>query len=248
MNHRLVLFVDKTDVVLRRYISSLRFVADGELVAGGLASFLHTRNRQFLAPFHPAFQPLPSSDLHPFRRNGGPRYPFVDPFFLYSLFTSFARIIPPSFFVPLFANHLASRSLRFLSVSLFLLFLSYSISLHRSFLSPCISPSFLPRYHISFAVAFFLFSFFSSFSLSLLSLLKLSPLTHSNFLFFFFSPLKLYPVVRFPYFTQCSFINVFYLPGRAFSIEIFWMFLYLPLIYSLCKLPSPPFHPYFFYI
>lgn len=81
----------KTDVALRQYISLLRFVTE---VAGGLASFLHTRNRQFLAPFHPEFPPVP----RPPSFSAEVRAPH--PFFLYSLFTSFAHIIP-SFFTPL---------------------------------------------------------------------------------------------------------------------------------------------------
>lgn len=136
MNRRLVLFVGKTDVVLRRYISSLRFAADGGVVVvvvvvarEVLRVFRMQGIGSFLLHLTPRFGLLPPSDLHSFRYDEGPRAPSsVDPFFLYSLFTSRARIVPPFFFTPLFANHPASRSLRFLPVFLFLLFSSHSAS------------------------------------------------------------------------------------------------------------------------
>lgn len=152
----------------------------------GFGSFLlHFTLRFGFPPAPPSFSAQPR-----------PALPSVDPFFLYPLFTSIARIIPPSFFTPLFANHLASRSLRFLPVFLFLLFSSYSILLHFSVVSTT-HQAYLLSFLITLSrwlscrLILLLVLIFFSLSFPLFSFLKLSSLTYSNFLTFFF-PLKLF--------------------------------------------------------
>lgn len=155
--------------------------------AGSPASFSHARNRQFLAPFHPAFRgpPSPPPSPRPFQQ----RRRAHRPFFLYPLFTSSARVVPLSFFTLLFANHFASRCVSSPSSS---------PCCFRLVLSPCIlggggeGSSFLyheclgPFYRaIMLALPLprspthpFLLSFESLFPFGPL---KLSPLAHLNF-------------------------------------------------------------------
>lgn len=164
---------------------------------------------------------------------------------------------PTSLFrTPLCESSRVSLATFSLHVFLFLLFSSYSIFLRPSIFfhhAPCASLPFLPPYHVGFDVPLSFFSHSRPFPpfLSHFSLLKLSLLTHSNFptfIFPFSSPttspsvfLTLLSIPLLKYSTS---------PRSSFFYRGFLAFLYLPLTYSLRKLPFPissfiPFHVYF---
>lgn len=224
---------------------------------GVLASFSHARNRQFLAPFNPAFRSPPA--LQPPSLFDKTRRPALPRPSTRSFCILYSRASPAS-------SHLSfshpshcesSRSLRFVPV------FSSSCCFH---LIPSLTtfPSFLPCHHAylcSFYYAIMLalllscpqphlfFFFFSlSFSLSLFSflfsLLKLSLLTHFNFLASIFPSPSQTILSSVSLTSQYSFTNVFYFTRSSFFYRDFLVFFSPPLIYSLCKLP---FHLYPFY-
>lgn len=172
MNQKLVLFVGKTDVFLRRYISLLRFAADGRvvvIVARGLASFSHARNRSFLLHLTLRFGPLPPAFRPSFSARRRPVFPHPTRFFIL-----YSRALPASSHLP-FSHpslRISSRLACYVSSPpffscCFLFILSHS----------CIFLSFLP-YHQEYLRLFY----------HAIVLALLLPCLSSPILIFFFSP------------------------------------------------------------